>query len=111
MIQTQFQLATVKKGFESITEYFHKAQALSASLSAAEHPLPSSQSIVYLLASLGMDLELVVTSITTRPKPLTTYQIFIYLLNHEALLAHQHQSLLSITPISANVATRAPMAN
>ncbi|KAF5475787.1 hypothetical protein F2P56_007557 [Juglans regia] len=113
VIQTQFQLATLKKGAESINAYYHKAKSLSASLSAAGNPLSQSQFTVYLLARLGSDYESVISSITTRPEPLSAPQIYSYLLNHESRLAHQHQSLLSASPISANAAGlsfRSPMA-
>lgn len=39
VIQTKYQLATLKKGFDSITIYYHKATTLSSSLSAAGQPL------------------------------------------------------------------------
>lgn len=45
------------------------------------------------------------TSITTRPKTLSSSQISSYLLNHESCLAHQTHSLLSASPISTNSTT------
>lgn len=82
IMQTQFQLATLKKGSETISEYFHKATALSSSLSVAGRPLSPSEFIIYLLAGLGSEYESIVTSITTRPDTLSSAQVFSYLLNH-----------------------------
>ncbi|KAF5460471.1 hypothetical protein F2P56_020335 [Juglans regia] len=108
-IQNQYQLATLKKGSESISEYYHKAQSLAASIGAAGHPLSTSQFSIYLLAGLGSDYEPIVTSITTRPEPLSSHQIYSYLLNYESRLAHQAQSLLSGTNFAADAtSTRAP---
>ncbi|KAF5480844.1 hypothetical protein F2P56_001555 [Juglans regia] len=105
LMHTKFQLATLKKGFDSISMYFHKAKALSASLNAAGHPLPESKFIINLLTGLGTDFELVVSSITTRPGPLSTSQVYSFLVNHESRLNHQTQSLLSTASFSANSTT------
>ncbi|KAF5459789.1 hypothetical protein F2P56_019707 [Juglans regia] len=106
IMQTQFQIATMKKGSDSIKEYFHKATSLASALGAARQPLSSSEFIIYLLAGLGSDYESIVMSITTRPEPLTTPQVFSYLLNHEAHLQHQNNTLLSGTQLAANSASR-----
>lgn len=88
MAPTQFQLATLKKGSESISECYHKATPLAASLGVVGHPLSSSQFSIYLLARLGSDYKSVVTAITTRPNLLSSHQIYSYLLNHESRLTH-----------------------
>ncbi|KAF5442908.1 hypothetical protein F2P56_035516 [Juglans regia] len=102
LMNTQFQLATLKKGAESITEYYNKAKNLSSQLDAAGHSLLDSEFTIFLLAGLGTDYESLVTSLTTRPDPLTPHQLYSYLLNHESRLSHQTNSLLSNTSISAN---------
>ncbi|KAA8531836.1 hypothetical protein F0562_006447 [Nyssa sinensis] len=105
IMHTQYSLATLKKGSETITEYFHKAKVLSASLNAAGHPLSPHEFNIYLLAGLGSDYDSIVTSITTRPEPLTSAQIYNYLLNHESRLNHQTQSLLFGSSVSAHTTT------
>lgn len=100
-IQTQFQLATLKKDLESISTYFHKAQMLASSLGAMGSLFSSSQFSIYLLAGLGPEYESIVTFITTRPEPLSSQQIYSYLLNHESRLAHQNASLISSTSLAA----------
>lgn len=105
-MQTQFQLATLRKESDSITEYFHKTISLATTLGAACQPLSSSEFIIYLLAGLGNDYESLVTSMTTRPDPLSTLQVFSYLLNHESRLAHQTNILLSGSRLAAHTTTR-----
>ncbi|KAF5478921.1 hypothetical protein F2P56_005442 [Juglans regia] len=107
-MQTQYQIATLKKGLESITDYFHKAKTLATSLSAAGQPLSPSEFTIYLLVGLGSDYESLVTSITTQPDPLSSSQINSYLLNHESRLANQTQSLLSSAPHVANTTITSP---
>lgn len=101
-MQTKFQLATLKNAFATITKYFNKATSLSSSLNAAGHPLTLSKFTIYLLAILGSYYESIVKSITTRPNPLSSSQIFSYLLNHESCLTHQTHSLLTASSISVN---------
>lgn len=79
VMQTQFQLATLKKGAQSITIYFYKAKRLANALSAAGKVLSNSKFSVYLLVGLGIDYESLVTSLTTRPNPLSPHEILSYL--------------------------------
>ncbi|KAA8535598.1 hypothetical protein F0562_030601 [Nyssa sinensis] len=106
--RTQFQLATLKKGSETISDYFHNTTTLSSTLSAAGHPLSHSEFNIYLFVGLGSDYESIVTSITTRPETLSSAQVFSYLLNHESRLAHQIHSLLSASLISTNSTVTQP---
>ncbi|KAF5466071.1 hypothetical protein F2P56_016028 [Juglans regia] len=106
LIHTKYQLATLKKGAESITDYYNKARSLASTLSAAGRPLDDSELAIYLLAGLGTDYESLVTSLTTRPDALSPHQLFSYLLNHESRLSHQTQSLLSGTTIAAHNTTK-----
>ncbi|KAF5475573.1 hypothetical protein F2P56_007367 [Juglans regia] len=105
IMQTQYQLATLKKGSESISSYFNKARTLAASMGAAGQPLSDSEFTVYLLAGLGTDFDSLVTSLTTRADPLSPHQIYSYLLNHESRLAHQTTTLLSANHLTAHVTT------
>ncbi|KAF5464007.1 hypothetical protein F2P56_014123 [Juglans regia] len=88
LMQTRYQLATLKKGSDSVSTYFHKAKSLASSLSSAGHPLSSHEFIIYVLTGLSPDYESVVSSITTRPEPLSSSQVYSYLLNHESRLTH-----------------------
>lgn len=68
---TQYQLATLKKGPESIFEYFTKVKALASSLVAVGRSLQNSKFSVYLLVGLGSEYKSFVTPLTTRPYPIT----------------------------------------
>jgi len=71
VMQSRYQLATLKKGALSIADYFQKAQTLAHTLAASEEPLKSSEFISYLLAGLNSEYDPLVTSITTRVDPLS----------------------------------------
>lgn len=108
VMQTQYQLATLKKGIESITSYFYKVKMLVDALITAGKLISPSEFSIYLLVGLGTDYDTLVTSLTTRPDPLSPHQIYSYLLNHESCLNHQAQTLLSGNPPSGNLSTTKP---
>lgn len=108
-VHTQNQLATLKKGSKSISDYFTKAKALASSLGAAGWILVDSEFSVYLLAGLGSDYESLVTSLTTRLDPITPQHLNSFLLNHESHLQHQTQSLLSSSNLSVNATVTRPL--
>lgn len=107
-MQTKLQFTTLKKGSSTITKYFNKATSLSSSLNVAGHPLSPFEFTIFLLADLGSDYESIVTSISTRHDPLSSYHVFSYLLNQESCLAHQTHSLLSANPIYVNFTIAQP---
>ena len=52
LVQTQLQLASLKKGTDSISVYFQHAKLLANTMAATGHSLPSSEFGPYLLAGL-----------------------------------------------------------
>jgi hypothetical protein len=54
VMQIYFQLATVKKGNNSIIKYFQTIKTLSDTLAAAGQPLNDFESVSFLLKSLGI---------------------------------------------------------
>lgn len=102
VMQTQYQLATLKKGYESITYYFHKAKTLVATFGAARQSFSSSEFSVNLLAGLGSDYD----SFSHLPHHM--HQIYSFLLNYKSWLAHQTQTLLSGNPIWVHLTTSKP---
>lgn len=68
VMQTQYQLATLKQGAESITQYIYKAKMLADASVVGKIISPSKFSI-YLLDGLGTDYDSLETSLTTRPDP------------------------------------------
>ena len=70
IMQTRYQLATLKKGALSVADYFQKAQTLAHTLSSIEEPLKDSELISYIIVGLSTDYDSLVTSITTRLEPI-----------------------------------------
>jgi hypothetical protein len=66
---TRYQLAMLKKGALSISDYFQKAKTLAQSLVAIGEPLKNSELVSYILAGLGLDNDSLVTKVTTRIEP------------------------------------------
>lgn len=64
-MQLHFQLATLKKGLETIVVYYQRAKLLRYTLVASGKTLSSREFITYILASLCTDYESIITSITT----------------------------------------------
>lgn len=89
---THYQLATMKKGSSTISEYFQKMKVLSDTLAAARQPLNSYETVSYLLAGLGTEYDPFVTSVTTRVDPLPLDELYGHLLAHKQRL-EQHQPL------------------
>jgi hypothetical protein len=76
VMQIYFQLATVKKGNNSITEYFQTIKTLSDTLASAGQPLNDFESVSFLLKGIGSEFDPFVTSVTTRVSiryPLMSY--------------------------------------
>jgi len=69
-MQIYFQVAIVKKGNSSITEYFQTIKTLSDTLAAAGQLLNDFESVSFLLKGLGSYYDPFVTSVTTRVDPL-----------------------------------------
>jgi hypothetical protein len=65
IMQVHYQLATLKKGGSSVTEYFQKFKALADTLAAADQPLNDFELVSFLLAGLGSKFDPFVTSVTT----------------------------------------------
>jgi len=108
-MQIYFQLATVKKGNTSITEYFQTIKTLSDTLAAAGQPLNDFESVSFLLKGLGSKYDPLVTSVTTRVDPLSIDELYGHLLAHEIRLEQQVPTLDIQQPV-ANFSSRAPMA-
>lgn len=56
-MQTQYQLATLKKGAKSITTYFYKAKMLADGLITVGKLISPSEFSIYLLVGLGTDYD------------------------------------------------------
>jgi hypothetical protein len=105
VMQIYFQLATVKKGSNSITEYFQTIKTLSDTLAAAGQPLNDFESVSFLLKGLGSEYDPFVTSVTTRVDPLSIDELYGHLLAHEMRLDQQLPAVDALSP-AANFTTR-----
>jgi hypothetical protein len=56
-MKTRYQLATLKNGALSISDYFQKAKTLAQSLAAIGEPLKDSELVSYILACLGLEYD------------------------------------------------------
>jgi hypothetical protein len=96
-----YQLATLRKGDSSISDYFHRFTHLVDTLAAIAQPLPLHESLSFLLASLGSDYDSLVTSVQTQINPIALEDIYGHLLSHELRLSH-NQPLVDLSVASAN---------
>ena len=65
-----YQLAILRKGNSSISDYFHCFTHLIDTLAAIDQPLPFHESLSFLLAGLGTDYDSLVTSVQTQINPI-----------------------------------------
>ena len=105
IMQSRFQLATLKKGASSISDYFQKAQTLAHTLAAIDTPLKGSELVSYILVDLGSDYDPLITSITTRIDLVSLKDLYGHLLTHEQCLEHAN-STGDLAVSSVNIAHR-----
>jgi hypothetical protein len=82
IMQVHYQLATLKKGDSTVTEYFQKFKSLADTLAAASQLLNDFELVSFLLAGLGSEFDPFVTSVTTRVDPLSLEELYAHLLKH-----------------------------
>jgi hypothetical protein len=80
-MQVHYQLATLKKGGSSVTEYFQKFKSMADTFAAAGQPLNDFELVSLLLVSLGSEFDPYVTSVTSRVDPMTIEELYAHLLN------------------------------
>jgi hypothetical protein len=108
VMQIYFQLATVKKGNASITEYFQTIKTLSETLAAASQPLNDFERVSFLLKGLGSEYDPFVTSVTTRVDPLSIDELYGHLLAHEMCI-EQHLPSIDLAQPSVNISSQSTM--
>ena len=100
-MQIHYQLTTLKKGNSSIADYFHQFTTLVDTLAVIDQPLNDFEVVSFLLASLGLDYDSFVTSMTTRVDPLSIEDLYGHLLVHEICL-EQQQPIVDLAFARAN---------
>ncbi|KAJ9545242.1 hypothetical protein OSB04_024949 [Centaurea solstitialis] len=105
VIQIHTQVTTLKKGGDSILEYYNKTKHLADSLIAAGKSITDLEFTTYFLAGLGPDFDPIVASLTTRSDSLPPTEILSHLLTFEARLL-QHTPSIPSSELTANMVTR-----
>jgi len=95
----------LKKGAQSISAYFQKAQGFSHLLAAIGKPVDASELVSNILAGLGPDYDPLVTSVTTRQDSISLNDLYGYMLSYDLRL-EQHKSTIDLNISTANTAQR-----
>jgi hypothetical protein len=104
-MNTRVQLATLKKGGLSATQYFNKMKALADTLAIIGQPLKDEESIAYLLAGLDESYDSLVTSVITKDDAIPLSELFPYLLSQESRINSLHPAP-KVYEYSANFVNR-----
>lgn len=87
-LQIWFLLTNLSKGDQPIFEYFGKVKLLVNILAVTGAPLSEKEYVSYILNGLDPSFESFITSITTRPEPIFSLELFHLVLIHEGRLNH-----------------------
>lgn len=105
VINLQVNLASFKKGSQSIVKYLKKMKSYADTLVTIRQPLTDCELISYILVGLGINYDPLITSITTRLEPMNLQETYGHLLNYELRLEQQHASL-NLHNATANIVSR-----
>jgi hypothetical protein len=83
IMQTHYDLVTMKKSSRSVVDYFQKAQHMSHNLAAIGEPLNDSELISYVLAGLTAKYDSLETFITTCIDPISLEDLYGNMLTFE----------------------------
>lgn len=83
VMQSRFQLASLKKGAMSISDYFEKAQTLTQNLAAIGEPVKESDLVSSIFARLSVEYDSLVTNYTTHLQPVMLDNLYGHILIHE----------------------------
>jgi hypothetical protein len=103
ILQLKQQLSKLKKGAQSVSAYFRKAQGFVNLLAAIGKLIDNSELISHILAGLGVDYDPLVTSVTTRQDSIPITNLYGYMLSYEQRL-ETHKSALELNMSTANTA-------
>jgi hypothetical protein len=77
------QLATLKKHDLSGTDYYNHIKSFTDTLAAARAPLRDDEIVAYLLTGLPEEFDSLVTSVTTRAKPMSLSEVYTNMISFE----------------------------
>jgi hypothetical protein len=105
ILQLQQQLSNLKKGAQTVSVYFQKAQGIANLLAAIGKPIEDSELISNIIVGLGADYDPLVTSVTTRQGSISLTDLHGYMLSYELRL-ETDKTALEINISTANTAQR-----
>lgn len=105
IMQLKQQVSNMKKGSQTISAYFQKAQGFSHLLAAVGKPIDASKLASHILVGLGAEYDPLVTSVTTRQDSISLNDLYGFMLSYELRL-EQHKSTIEINISTANMAQR-----
>jgi hypothetical protein len=91
IMQLKQQVSNMKKGSQTISAYFQKAQGLSHLLATVGKPIEASELVSHILAGLDAEYDPLVTSVTTRQDSISLNDLYGFMLSYELRL-EQHKS-------------------
>jgi hypothetical protein len=95
--------SNLKKGAQTVSAYFQKAQGVANLLAAIGKPIKNSELISNILVSLGADYDPLVTYVTTRQDSISLTNLYGYMLSYELRL-ETHKTALELNISTANTA-------
>lgn len=83
-MQFRLQLANHKKKDSSVADCFQMMKRLADTMASIGYPLHDEETMSYILAGLDSDYDSLVTSVTTRPEPISLDDLYAHLISYES---------------------------
>lgn len=81
-------MSSFRKKNPPMVEYFNKIKMLVDTLASIGHPVQDEEVATYILTGLDADYDALVTSITTRPDPISLDDLYAHLVNYDVRREH-----------------------
>lgn len=81
LISTRMAVATTSNGMSSISEYFTKMKGLAYDMASMRRRLEDDELISYILTSLDLEFEPVVSAVTGRVEPISVGELYAQLVS------------------------------
>ncbi|KAL9426830.1 hypothetical protein AB3S75_033583 [Citrus x aurantiifolia] len=90
VLHLRTQIQTTRKGSMTVHEYYTRMKTTLDALRAAGNNMSDEDFILCLLAGLGSEYDLIVTTINARPESTMPSDVYGMLLSHKNRIEHQH---------------------
>ena len=108
ILNLQYQLQSLEQNEKTVSQYLAHAKTLADYLAAASRPLPLVDFNVYVFKGLRPEFKDIVTTLSSRPEPVTYFEFHASLLTHEFI----HGDSISNLQVSASSTDQpTPIAN